>query len=412
MKARMEKNLRKRNYPKCHELYRTLEQLSAIQHISVERIVRDGFVSICKHFVKESSIFKEHCHLAAFDEAEDVLMRLQEAAAVFHGVEWEEVLSLDQLVAFYSRARAKHTEQIQRDEALQHQLRQAGNQIDLLTAALEAQKEEAIHKERVLLEQFEVLRKELAEQLQASEALFQSTQKALQEELSARLLAKEEESQLAKELQQQDEIVRLSGEKAAIELAYQQQLDSSKRKYEAELRAQQEKEKASLLVQERALEEARKEKEAAELRIKELQDIEEARKEADRKHALELQVQRELEQARQDAVQKSRDDARKQRQLQAQKEEEERAAKQKTLDGVAMELQKQQHRDKIIAKLNLLEIAQNGDDAGVALLQELDKLGALAAVPDINKLYSFAPPGDSARVSLLAFVACSMMTLR
>lgn len=135
---RIEQGLRNADYATCSAYFHTLQQMSAIKHITVERIIHECYMTICKHFMKEASVMKEHCHLSAFAEAEQVLQRLQAAATFFRGKAWVEVLPFDQLFSFCSQAHNKHAQQVQRDQVLQLQLQKAGNQIDLLTAALEA----------------------------------------------------------------------------------------------------------------------------------------------------------------------------------------------------------------------------------------------------------------------------------
>lgn len=64
---------------------------------------------------------------------------------------------------------------------------------------------------------------------------------------------------------------------------------------------------------------------------------------------------------------------------------------------------------QLLSEVNLLNIAQSGD---AQLLHELDRLGALGAISDINKAYPFKPPGWSAaaRVSV-PFIYMHLATL-
>lgn len=75
------------------------------------------------------------------------------------------------------------------------------------------------------------------------------------------------------------------------------------------------------------------------------------------------------------------------------------------------ERKQQQHpilAKELLMSVNLQEIAQSGD---ARLLLELDALGLLDSIPDVNKLYSFTPPGYATKVDATTFAMRSLLTL-
>lgn len=168
MKGRMENCLLVGDYQECHKLYSVLEEWSVIRHTTVERIVCDCYMFICKHFVKEAAKIRQYCLSGAFDEAESVVDQLTTAAALFRGDAWDEVLTADQLVAFYFEARARHAQLRERQEAVAHELGQVANLIEELDSELQ----HVVRTAGDCAARADIVTKDHAEQVERLRALF------------------------------------------------------------------------------------------------------------------------------------------------------------------------------------------------------------------------------------------------
>ena len=119
----VEKALREKNYPEAASQLRSLEELSIIEHITLERLIRSQLERLQGHFYKYINQFKSYCSLDKFTEARNLFTELQ--LALFHFPKLTPFFNQEQLPEYYSSCYQKYDQAQQRDLAFQKLLTDA-----------------------------------------------------------------------------------------------------------------------------------------------------------------------------------------------------------------------------------------------------------------------------------------------
>ena len=244
------KALHAQNYAQASERLSHLQNLTLVDHITVERLLSQTNSHIHRHFQKTLNAFKTHCHFEHFSAAETLLHGLKQAHPHF-----PTHIDLNELTTYYQESENRYQQRVAKEKKQAEELRAARGQIEQLLKLLEEQKQTTLMQLHTQEAKFTQMREEMQVQLQELRAATHTTQQTLQQELQERLAAKEQELALAKTLNQHEAQIQLAKEKAQLERDYQQKITQAKETAQREL-AEQQKLQAS---KEKQMEEANRE---------------------------------------------------------------------------------------------------------------------------------------------------------
>ena len=234
MTADITQSLERQNYAQAAERLSHLQNLTLIDHITVERLLSQTNSHIHRHFQKAIDAFKTHCHFEHFSNADSLLQQLQDARPHF-----PEEIDLDDLTAYYQESENRYQERVAKEQRQAEELQAARGQIEQLLRLLEEQRRTKLIELQTQDAKFAELRQEMEAQRKELIAATQTNQQQLQQELQERLAAKEQELALAKTLNQQEAQTKLAKEKAQLESDYQQKISQAKQAAQKELAEQQ-----------------------------------------------------------------------------------------------------------------------------------------------------------------------------
>ena len=226
--------LETQNYTQAAERLSHLQNLTLIDHITVERLLSQISSHIHRHFQKLLDDFKTHCHFEHFSNADTLLRQLQNAHSHFPSH-----IDLNELTTYYQESETRYQERVAKEQRQAQELEAARGQIQQLLKLLEEQKQTTLTQLKTQEAQFNQMRREMQMQLQELRVSTQTNQQQLQQELQERLAVKEQELSLAKTLNQQEAQTQLQKEKAQLERDYQQKIKEAEATAQKELAQQQ-----------------------------------------------------------------------------------------------------------------------------------------------------------------------------
>ena len=250
MQEDIHKALETQNYTQAAERLSHLQNLTLIDHITVERLLAQTNSYIHRHFEKMTDAFKTHCHFELFSAATTLLRQLKDAHSHFPSH-----IDPHELTTYYQESENRYQQRVAKEKKQAEELVAAKGQIEQLLKLLEEQKQTTLTQLKNQEAEFSEMRREMQTQLQELRVSNQTNQQQLQQELQERLAAKEQELALAKTLNQQEAQSQLQREKAQLKRDYEQKITQAKEMAQRELTEQQ-KLQAS---KERQMEEANRE---------------------------------------------------------------------------------------------------------------------------------------------------------
>ena len=234
MQEDIHKALESQNYARAHDRHHHLQNLTLIDHITVERLLTQTNSHIHRYFQKTLDAFKTHCHFEHFSAATTLLRQLKDAHAHF-----PTHIDPHELTTYYQESENRYQERVAKEQRQAEELRAARGQIEQLLQLLEEQKQTTLMQLQAQEAKFSQMRREMQTQLQELRATTQTSQEQLQKELAERLTAKEQELALAQTLNQQGVQTQLQREKAQLERDYKQKITQAKEIAQRELAEQQ-----------------------------------------------------------------------------------------------------------------------------------------------------------------------------
>jgi hypothetical protein len=223
MSEDMVASLNDKKYTEAAACLLNIQQLSVIEHISVERYLHQSQERVLRHFQRLSTACQDHCSFERFKEAKAALQELRAAVADFDGVKREvkllelEGVDLKGLERQYEDAKQAADERKEREIRQQKMLEAPQNQVGELRKLLSEQMQE-LEKERAERQkQHEEERKKNADMVKQYEKKLQELEAKVSREMDERLQKKTDE--LAK--QQNGWFSKLTGGKKAKEIEKQ-----------------------------------------------------------------------------------------------------------------------------------------------------------------------------------------------
>ena len=228
--------LEQQDLPQAALRLNQLQKLQVIDHITVERILHRTLNQIHRHFQHITDNFKTHCHFHHFSAAQTLLQQLQQAQETFAP---HLSIDLNALTHYYEQSQARAKQRIQREEAFQHQLKEARGRIEQLVELLKAQKETTEQQLADQHQEYQTLKTEMETQIQTAQTTYQTEQQALQTEMDTRLAQKLEALDAARALNQQELQQELTTQLATLKQDYAQKLETIEREKTQFLQEQQ-----------------------------------------------------------------------------------------------------------------------------------------------------------------------------
>ena len=240
----IEKALANKSYAEAAKLLRSLEELSVVEHITLERLIRTQFGRLESHFFKYLHQFKTYCSLDKFTEARSLFVDLQQA--LFHFPKLTPFFIQEQLPECYNTSYDKYEKAQQKEQTFQKlladaQLRSERSEtmIQGFISQLEEQKEAAIAKN---IEQEKVYRlhvQELQEQIEKITLSYESAIKELEQERTER------DEKIAKKIEElalanlTEEVAALTSIRSELNAEYDGKLQIAGASYNSQVQEQE-----------------------------------------------------------------------------------------------------------------------------------------------------------------------------
>jgi hypothetical protein len=199
MSEDMVASLKEKKYTEAATCLLSIQQLSVIEHISVERYLHQSQERVQRHFQHLSTACQDHCSFERFKEAEAAIREVRAAVADFDQVTREvklleiEGVDVEELDRQYKNAKQVAEERKERELRQQKELEAAHNQVGELRKLLSEQKQE-LEKERVERQkQHEEERKRNADMVKQYEKKLQELEAKVSREMDERMQKKTDE---------------------------------------------------------------------------------------------------------------------------------------------------------------------------------------------------------------------------
>jgi len=241
MGEQIQSYLQEKNFASAASRLRHLQNLSVIEHITVERLLNQNVYQIGRFFQKTVDDFKTHCNFEHFSSAETLMQELQTALEHFED-DLEEVINISRLENYYQETQIRYQERVERERAQEEALKKAQGQVEELLHLLEEQKQTMQQQLKSQEEKFQGMLQEMQNNIEATQSSYSQMQETLRQEMNERLAQKDEELSLAQSLSQEARL-EIEQSRARLEAEYAQKLKTAEQE-KAQLLQAQEAEKA------------------------------------------------------------------------------------------------------------------------------------------------------------------------
>ena len=233
--------LQEKNFASAASRLRHLQNLSVIEHITVERLLNQNVYQIGRFFQKTVDDFKTHCNFEHFSSAETLMQELQTALEHFED-DLEEVINISRLENYYRETQERYQDRVERERIQEERLKKAQGQVEELLHLLEEQKQTMYQQLQAQEEKFQGMLQEMQHNIEATQASYSQMQETLRQEMNERLAQKDEELSLAQSLSQEARL-EIEQSRERLEAEYAQKLEAAEQE-KAQLLQAQEAEKA------------------------------------------------------------------------------------------------------------------------------------------------------------------------
>ncbi len=249
---RIQTSLQKSDYSQAAHHLSQLQELSIIDHVTIERLLSATLLLIEREFREKISQLKSHCQFQHFTQAEGLLNHLKENLTHFP-LQLHDHLDLPELENYYKATYDQYRRNEEEKETYRAQLKKAGDQIEEFIHLLDEQKKSTEAQLRVQEANFKQMMQEMEQNIQETLSSYETMKQNLGQEMNHRLTQKEEEIKALNGHNEQLLQEKLSQEKAKLAAEYiekQKKLLAEKEAYLAEQEAQR-KEKETRLAEQK-----------------------------------------------------------------------------------------------------------------------------------------------------------------
>ena len=241
MGEQIQEYLQEKNFASAASRLRHLQNLSVIEHITVERLLNQNVYQIGRFFQKTVDDFKTHCNFEHFSSAEILMQELRAALDHFED-DLEEVINISRLENYYQETQERYQDRVERERIQEERLKKAQGQVEELLHLLEEQKQTMHQQLQAQEEKFQGMLQEMQSNIESTQASYSQMQETLRQEMNERLAQKDEELSLAQSLSQEARL-EIEQSRARLEAEYAQKLEAAEQE-KAQLLQSQEAEKA------------------------------------------------------------------------------------------------------------------------------------------------------------------------
>ena len=211
-----------------------LEDLSIIDHVTVERLLLRNQNRIERKFQELKNEFNTNCSLENFDSAISLLNLLKESIKFFNSIEQ---INFEKLEEHLKACNDKKYKAEAKEKIYQEQLKAANNKIEDMIKLLDQQRKDTQSKLDEQQKMFAKMLTEQSESLAKEMKKYDQDRQFIEKEFEARLFKKDEEMAIAKTLNQKEVQGRIEEEKEKLNLEFDNKkkaLELEKLKYQQE----------------------------------------------------------------------------------------------------------------------------------------------------------------------------------
>jgi len=222
MGDRIQNLLAEKKFGDAASQFKSLKDLSVIDHIRVERLLNQNKIQIVQFFQALVEKFKTSCFLDSFSKAKASLEEIEKALGHFEDYV-KGTVDIIKLQTFYSETEKRHQDQIKREKKYADELKNAQGQIDELRKVYEQETREMKAQLQAKDEEYNKKINDMEIRLSETRDIYDKKQEHLNDEMKQLLGKKDDELKLVQS-SNKEESKRIRNEMSVLKETYNQKL--------------------------------------------------------------------------------------------------------------------------------------------------------------------------------------------